>query len=65
MFDVQHEDDAWDVGVLWGAGLVEGSASELGVPQELEEFFEFGQDDGAGLSDARVSQLAQRWQVGE
>lgn len=63
MFDVQHEDDAWDVGVLWGAGLIEGSASELGVPQELEEFFEFGQHDGASLSDARVSQLALRWQV--
>ncbi len=63
MFDVQHEDDAWDVGVLWGAGLVEGSASELGVPEELEEFFEFGQHDGANLSDARVAQLAQRWQV--
>ena len=63
MFEVVHEDDAWDVGVLWGAGLVEGSASELGVPQELEEFFEFGQHDGASLSDARIAQLAMRWQV--
>ena len=63
MFDVQHEDDAWDVGALWGAGFVEGSASELGVPQELEEFFEFGQHDGAALSDARLARLAAQWQV--
>ena len=63
MFDVQHEDDAWDVGVLWGAGLIDGSASELGIPQELEEFFEYGQHDGANVPESRVLVLAARWQV--
>lgn len=63
MFEIMHEDDAWDVGVLSGAGLIEGSASELGIPEELVEFFEHGQHDGANLPESRVHVLAARWQV--
>ena len=61
MFEVMHEDDAWDVGALRAAGLVEGSAEELGVPGEFVEYFEAGQHDHAALSDSRVDQLASRW----
>jgi hypothetical protein len=61
MFEVLHEDDAWDVGVLHKAGLVEGSAEELGVPSELVSHFEHGQHDHRNLSEAQVTRLALRW----
>jgi len=63
MFEVRHADDAWDLGVLFTAGHVEGTATELGVHAELVEFFEAGQHDHAALSEARVEQLACRWDV--
>ena len=63
MFEVRHEDDAWDLGVLHTAGRVEGTAAELGVPAELVEVFEHGQHDHAVLSEARVGVLAARWTV--
>jgi hypothetical protein len=61
MFEVEHEDDAWDVGVLHAAGLVEGSAEELGVRSELLSHFEHGQHDHRNLSESQVARLALRW----
>ena len=61
MFEVEHADDAWDVGVLHKAGLVEGSAEELGVSSELMSHFEHGQHDHRNLSEAQVARLAMRW----
>ena len=63
MFEVRHEDDAWDLGVLFTAGHVRGSTAELGVPVELVEFFAMGQHDHAALSESRVEQLACQWDV--
>ena len=61
MFEVLHEDDAWDVGVLHKAGLVEGSAEELGVSSELVSHFEHGRHDHRNLSESQVVRLAMRW----
>jgi len=63
MFEVEHADDAWDVGVLHKAGLVVGSAEELGVPSELVSHFEHGQHDHRNLSEAQVARLAMRWEL--
>jgi hypothetical protein len=61
MFEVEHADDAWDVGVLHRAQLVEGSAEELGVPSELLAHFEHGQHDHRNLSESQVARLAHQW----
>ena len=63
MFEVRHEDDAWDLGVLHTAGHVEGCPLLLGVPTHLVESFEHGQHDHAALSEARVDVLAAMWGV--
>lgn len=68
MFEVQHEDDAWDLGVLKACGFFDSpagsqSAADLGVPVHLVEFFVAGQHDSAALSASRVTQLACRWDV--
>jgi len=61
MFQVLNADDAWDVGVLSAAGLVDGSASALGVPRELVGSFAAGRSDHGNLSGERVGVLAARW----
>ncbi len=64
MFEVQHEDDAWDLGVLVKAGLLwDVSPADLGVPEHLAEFFVAGKHDHAALSEVRVEQLASQWGV--
>ena len=63
MFDVQHEDDAWEIGVLFVNDFVDGSGSELGVPANLQEFFNAGCSDASNLSEERVFQLASQWGV--
>ena len=63
MFEVQHEDDAWDLGVLFVNDFVDGSGSELGVPEHLQKFFAAGCHDARNLSEERVQQLAMRWGV--
>ena len=45
MFDVEHEDDAWELGVLKACGFFDSpsgslSAKDLGVSASLVEFFE-------------------------
>tara|TARA_Y100000310_G_scaffold192309_1_gene192264 strand:- start:2045 stop:2233 length:189 start_codon:yes stop_codon:yes gene_type:complete len=61
MFEVLNTDDAWDLGVLSAAGLVDGSASALGVPRELVGHFAAGRSDHANLPNSRVGVLACRW----
>ena len=63
MFDVQNEDDAWELGVLFVNDFVDGSGPELGVPEHLQKFFNAGCSDASNLSDARVEQLASQWGV--
>ena len=63
MFDVEHEDDAWDLGVLYDHDFNDGSAAELGVPDHLLEFFRAGCSDASALSAERIEQLACRWGI--
>ncbi len=63
MFDVQHEDDAWELGVLFVNDFVDGSGPELGVPAHLQEFFNAGCSDASNLSEARVQHFANQWGV--
>ena len=63
MFEVRHEDDAWELGVLFVNDFVHGSGPELGVPEHLQKFFNAGCSDASNLSDARVDQLASQWGV--
>ena len=63
MFEVRHEDDAWELGVLFVHDFVDGSGPELGVPENLQRFFNAGCSDASNLSDARVDQLASQWGV--
>ena len=63
MFEVRHEDDAWELGVLFVHDFVDGSGPELGVPEHLQRFFNAGCSDASNLSDARVDQLASQWGV--
>ena len=61
MFEVKHEDDAWELGVLLARGFVSGSTEELGVPEPLEKFFFAGCHDHHALSDERVENIAMGW----
>lgn len=61
MFDVQHEDDAWELGVLFVNDFIHGSGPELGVPEHLQKFFNAGCSDARNLSDLRVEQIAMSW----
>jgi len=66
MFEVEHEDDAWELGVLKAHGFFDSpngsqSAEELGVPSNLVEFFDAGCSDHNNLSDLRVESLALSW----
>ena len=68
MFDVQHEDDAWELGTLKACGFFDSpsgsrSAKELGVPDNLVEFFNAGCSDASNLSDERVFKFACQWGV--
>tara|TARA_A100001011_G_C13601734_1_gene552360 strand:- start:91 stop:300 length:210 start_codon:yes stop_codon:yes gene_type:complete len=68
MFDVEHEDDAWELGVLKARGFFDSpngskSAEELGVPSTLVEFFEAGLHDHHALSEERVFKFACQWEV--
>jgi len=63
MFEVRHEDDAWDLGVLFVNDFVDGSGPELGVPAHLQQFFNAGCSDASALSEERVEILAMRWGV--
>ena len=63
MFEVMHEDDAWDLGVLFVNDFVDGSGPELGVPEHLQQFFNAGCSDASNLSEERVEILALRWGV--
>ena len=63
MFDVEHEDDAWELGVLFVNDFVDGSSPELGVPAHLQEFFNAGCSDARNLSEERVFQFACQWGV--
>lgn len=63
MFDVEHEDDAWELGVLFANNFVGGSGPELGVPAHLQEFFNAGCSDARNLSEQRVFQFACQWGV--
>lgn len=66
MFEVRHEDDAWELGVLKACGFFDSpngsqSAPELGVPNGLVKFFDAGRADHNNLSDLRVESLALGW----
>ncbi len=68
MFEVQHEDDAWDLGVLMADGYFDSPAGsqspeELGIPANLVEFFRAGLHDYRALSSDRVDILAIQWGV--
>ena len=68
MFEVQHEDDAWELGVLTTGGFFDSpngsqSAKELGVPANLVEFFHAGRHDHHALSQERINVLAIQWGV--
>ena len=63
MFEVRHEDDAWELGVLFVHDFVDGSGPELGVPEHLQRCFNAGCSDASNLSDSRVDQLANQWGV--
>ena len=63
MFDVEHEDDAWELGVLSVNKFVVGTGPELGVPAHLQEFFNAGCSDARNLSEERVFQFACQWGV--
>ena len=68
MFDVEHEDDAWELGVLKACGFFDSpsgslSAKDLGVSASLVEFFEAGCSDARNLSDVRVFKFACQWEV--
>ena len=63
MFDVEHEDDAWELGVLFVNDFVDGSGPELGVPAHLQAFFNAGCSDARNLSRERVFQFAFKWGV--
>ena len=63
MFEVRHEDDAWELGVLFVNDFIQGSGPELGVPEHLLQFFSAGTSDASNLSDDRVDQLASQWGV--
>ena len=63
MFEVKHEDDAWELGVLFVNDFIDGSGPELGVPAELQKFFNAGCSDASNLAPERVFQLACRWDV--
>jgi len=63
MFDVQHEDDAWELGVLFVNDFIHGSGPELGVPERLQKFFNAGCSDASNLSEERVFKLACQWGV--
>ncbi len=63
MFDVEHEDDAWELGVLFVNDFVDVSGPELGVPAHLQAFFNAGCSDARNLSEERVFQFACQWGV--
>ena len=64
MFDVQHEDDAWELGVLSAAGFIDGTFPDLvGIPDHLREFFNAGRSDASNLSKERVEKFAIQWDV--
>ncbi len=68
MFEVQHLDDAWELGVLKARGFFDSpngskSAKELGVPDSLVEFFNAGLKDHQALEDDRVNIFAAQWGV--
>jgi len=61
MFKIKHEDDAWELGVLFARGWVSSTAEELNVPEPLEKFFFAGCHDHHNLSDERVENIAMGW----
>jgi len=68
MFDVKHEDDAWELGVLKACGFFDSpggsqSAEALGVPADLASFFNAGMHDHKNLADVRIEQFANQWGV--
>ena len=63
MFEVQHEDDAWELGVLFVNDFIDGSGPELGVPECLQKFFNAGCHDARNLSEERVFKFAVQWGV--
>ena len=63
MFEVRHEDDAWELGVLYVNDFIDGSGRELGVPDHLQKFFNAGCSDASNLTEERVFQLACRRNV--
>ena len=65
MFDVEHEDDAWEIGVL-NARFFFGDlkdAQELGVGFDLRHAFQAGMHDHCNLTDERVLHFADQWGV--
>jgi hypothetical protein len=60
-FHVEHEDDAWELGVCHRAGALVGSALSLGVPVSLIPFFEAGRHDHDALSQDRIDQFVCQW----
>ncbi len=63
MFEVRHEDDAWELGVLFVNDFIDGSGPELGVPEHLQKFFNAGCSDASNLSEERVFKFACQWGV--
>ena len=68
MFEVEHIDDAWELGVLKARGFFDSpngskSAEELGVPASFIEFFNAGLSDHRALGDERVNTFAAQWGV--
>ena len=65
MFEVRHEDDAWEIGVL-NARFFFGDlkdAQELGVGFDLRSAFQAGMHDHCNLTAERVQHFADQWGV--
>ena len=63
MWDIKNEDDAWEFGVFHAQRLVTGTPKSLGVPDKYIEFFKHGQHDCYNLSESRILDLADRWNI--
>tara|TARA_B100000700_G_scaffold209228_1_gene230002 strand:+ start:361 stop:570 length:210 start_codon:yes stop_codon:yes gene_type:complete len=65
MFEVEHEDDAWELGVL-NARFFFGdlqAAQTLGVGYDLRHAFQAGMHDHCNLTEERILKFACAWGV--
>ena len=63
MFEVRHADDAWELGVLFAAGFIDGCFTVIGIPDHLQEIFNAGRSDAGNLSEERIEKFANEWDV--